>query len=820
VRALTPDELDVPLRFPSGDRALATELHAIFDRFPIAGYHFDQRGGDTAVTVTPGQGVDADDLLARLRRVVEPEFPHAALAIAEGEEGPRLSADPAIEVTVFWAGDSAAADDGARALGPLTPRRCGDLMVGGADADAVERVVDALGGGAAGGIGAIVVRGLQPESATRRLAVRAPTVAAATSPIHIEPSNCDGCGVCVDVCPTDCISLADAELAIDGADCISCHLCGEFCPSGALRPYANDDAIATGSMLSRILGLPTHSPTHPLTHSPTHPPTVVLGLATVTLMEHAAALLINGELVAAIEEERLVRERHYAFKAPGRPGASLASDPTLPLDASWPMRSIDAVLKMAGLTLDDVDAIALNGMPYRFRHSFSPTEIERAPRLLRSGRLFFVPHHLCHALSAFGMSDYERAWILTIDGRGDCETLAWYRAEGDEVRLLETVPFFPDRSFGGVFETITRILGFGSHGQGSTMALAALGEPSDDFSTCLSIDDEGSVTLSEWDAAHRFDAWARDREAPMDRRHRNLAASAQKALEETVVRFLEQRIGAVSDDPICVAGGVGLSCRMNGVIRRSLQPPAMLVPPGANDAGTAVGAAIAAHRELTGVLPRISGDHTYLGPGWDDAGIGRQLGQLRVPFESLGDVPAKTAELIASGRIVCWFQGRMEFGPRALGGRSILADPRRSALKTRLNRMKSRQPWRPFGPSILAGHQSVWFEDDWDSRFMLFAVNVREALREKIPVVVHDDGSTRPQVVHADCAPRYHAMITAFFERTGIPMVVNTSYNTGGEPIVMTPKQALKSFMKLGADCLVMGDALITREALLRRGRA
>jgi carbamoyltransferase len=412
------------------------------------------------------------------------------------------------------------------------------------------------------------------------------------------------------------------------------------------------------------------------------------------------------------------------------------------------------------------------------------------------------------------MTEWDSADLLVIDGHGDFETLSWYRADGDEIELTHATPFFPDKSVGGVFDTITQALGFGTHGQGSTMALAALGEPTEDFSDILSLREDGSLLLSEWTAMHRYASWRRTRDQPIEQRHRDLAASLQRALESTVRMFIEQR--RTPGAPLAIAGGVGLSCRMNGYLRRTLGIEAMEVPPAANDAGTAIGAALLADRELTGRLPRINAEHSYWGPAWSDEGVHRELSRFKIPHTRVDDISATAAELLAEGQVICWFQGRMEFGPRALGGRSILADPRRAELKDRVNLMKGRQAWRPFGPSILAGHEGEWFEDPWDSRFMLFAVNVRDDKREEIPMVVHDDGSTRPQAVHADTNPRYHALISAFHRATGVPMVVNTSFNTGGEAIVMTPRQAVASFVRLGADYLAIGDSLVSRNALRR----
>ena len=547
--------------------------------------------------------------------------------------------------------------------------------------------------------------------------------------------------------------------------------------------------------------------------------TVVLGLATVTLMEHSAALLIDGKLVAAIEQERLNRIRHFAWTRKGQPGASLASDPTVLLDEPWPQEAIDTVLKMAGIGRDQVDVVAMNGLPFRFRHSFTRDSIRRPPQVLRSNNVVFVPHHLCHAASAIGLSGLDNSWILTCDGRGDYETVSWWRAEGKDIELLDAVPFYPDASVGGVYETVTRVLGFGTHGQGSTMALAAYGEANVDLSDCMHVDEHGRAQFSEWIANNRFKTIARGRDMALKQEHKDLAASVQQALENAMLRYIETRLDGAALDNLCIAGGVGLNCRMNGQIRSRLAPRAMAVPPGSNDAGTAIGAALIAHRELTGTLPRLDPGHTYFGPAYSDKGIARKLEAMGLGFTIMDDVAEETAALLDQGKVVCWFQGRMEFGPRALGARSILGDPRKAQLKARMNKMKSRQGWRPFGPSILAGKQGDWFVEDWDSRFMLFAVTVRPEKRYKVPVVVHEDGSTRPQVVHRKYNPRYHDMIAAFERRTGVPMVINTSFNQGGEPIVQTPVQAIKSFAKMGGDALVLGNCLLRREGLQRRRR-
>jgi predicted NodU family carbamoyl transferase/NAD-dependent dihydropyrimidine dehydrogenase PreA subunit len=703
-------------------------------------------------------------------------------------------------------------------------------------------VLDALAG--------LSVDGLSLHAYSRPLLGRGRDHAADRRPLWLDESRCVGSGDCVRICPTQAITLQGepARPVIDEAACINCHLCAERCEVLALRPIVHEDAALPGPKLApeaaRLHGIRARKRPRALVGKLAEPPsglaaglaassaaaldrrapavisrkpTVVLGLATVTLMEHTAALLVDGKLVSAIEEERLVRERHYTWKHPERPGTSLSSDICLRLEEAFPPRAIDAVLRTANLTMADVDIVAVNGIPARFRKSFVGGGGWRPPPVLRANSVVFVPHHMSHAACVYGLSDYDDAWILSIDGRGDYETATVWRAEGHELEVIDAVPWLPDCSFGGVYETATRVLGFGTHGQGSTMALAALGEPTVDLSECMSLADDHRPVLSEWAAEKLMAPYTRGRDQELTDEHRNLAASMQRALETTVGDYLAHHAGDLRGHNLALCGGVALNCRMNGILRDRFEPRDMLVPPGANDAGTAIGAAFIGHRELTGELPRLDLGHTHVGPEWSDDAIVKALERMRVPFQRLRDVADQTAELIAAGKIVCWFQGPMEFGPRALGGRSILADPRREDLKPRLNEMKSREPWRPFGPSVLAGRQSDWFVQGWDSRYMLFAVDVRPEKREQIPVVVHYDGTSRPQVVHAEHHPRYHAMISAFERRTNVPMVVNTSFNRGGEPIVCNPAEALRSFSGLGADAIVLGNCLVRRDLLRRR---
>jgi carbamoyltransferase len=546
---------------------------------------------------------------------------------------------------------------------------------------------------------------------------------------------------------------------------------------------------------------------------------VVLGVASTTLQNHGAALLIDGEIVAAVQEERLRRRKQQGWHPPGQETDTVVSNPRIPLERSYPWRSINCVLDMAGITLDDVDCVAHNGIPQQFFESYDLHDPEAPPRTIRFGRNMFIPHHLAHAASAYRVSGMEDAFVFTVDGRGERETAAFFEVQDGHVRRVFDILCNEDSLIGGVYEYLTTILGFGHHGAGSTMGLSSMGKATMNLSPFLSAKSRSDYSIHDRGIRAAWGHLSRERNGPLYPQHKNLAASLQKALEDTVIRLIEDGLDGRACPRLALAGGVALNCRMNQVLREHFKVDEVFVQPAANDAGTALGAALEAHFEITGEARVEPMEHAYLGPSFSNEEIESALKTFGLEYRRTSDIASEVGDLLVDQKIVCWFQGGLEFGPRALGARSIVADPRTIEIKDRINVMKGRQSWRPLGPSVLSGHEGDWFEHPMHSPFMLFTLPVLPGKQGEIPAVLHVDGTTRPQSVSAHSNPRYHAMIDHFYKKTGIPMVVNTSFNTAFEPIVLAPEDAIASYLQLGADALAMGDFLVIRphEELLTR---
>lgn len=597
--------------------------------------------------------------------------------------------------------------------------------------------------------------------------------------------------------------------------------------------------------------------------------------------DSSAALVIDGRIAAAAEEERFTRVKHAK-----RP---------LPFSA-WelPFQAIDDCLRQAGLTLDEVDHVAYSFDPGEFlqgRHGNASTlslplepsannagpwespwdplfaayvsnapgqladgaplhlqaRLGRRPHKLRPYRFHFVNHHLCHQASAFLAAPrplFDHCAVMTLDGRGERATTSYGVYRNDRYEPLGEVVM--PHSLGMLYEQVTTHLGFlHSSDEYKVMALAALGQPryKDALQAQISWHGHGRYTIAPLDLAELFGP-ARQRGELLEQRHFDIAASLQAVLEGTVFKIATWLREVSGAQRLAMAGGVALNCVMNAALRDRGMFDAVWVQPAAGDAGTALGAALwvdarARHdagttREATpghaasevhghlpaagvGLAPRVGAmDHAYLGPSFEDAEIEALLQWAKLPYRRLDNVAETTAELLAGNAIIGWFQGRMEFGPRALGARSLLASPIDPGMQQRLNELKDREDFRPVAPAILAERLGEWFApaeaNQGRSPFMLFIYDVKEGQGARIPSACHTDRTARVQTVHRETNPRFHALLEAFERRTGVPVLVNTSFNVRGEPIVCTPKDAIEAFFSTPLDALVIGSFLVRKE--------
>ena len=576
--------------------------------------------------------------------------------------------------------------------------------------------------------------------------------------------------------------------------------------------------------------------------------TVILGLNAFH-GDAAAALVIDGVLVAAAEEERFNRVKHCA----GFPALATA----------W-------CLADAGLTAADIDHIAIGRDPRANLGAKVRRVLRNPPSLtfLRSrvanaaqvhdvkcrltealgvppgelrAELHHIEHHVAHASSAFRVSPFEEAAVLTVDGFGDYASTLLAHGSGTRLEVLDRV-LFP-HSLGLLYTSVTQWLGFPYYGdEGKIMGLAPYGDPErflpqlrrlihlDGPLFRLELDyfthhsrgvemtwDDGSPTVGRIfsPALEKLLGPARVPKSELTNDHEDVAAAVQRVLEEAylhLVRTVHERTGSTR---LCLAGGVALNAVANGMIRQRTPIEEVYVQPAAGDSGTAVGAAYQVWHTKLGQPRGFVMRHAYTGPGYDDAAYAEALAAAGLEGELLDDdaLFPFVAKRIAAGDVVGWFQGRMEFGPRALGHRSIVADPRRADMKAVLNaRIKQREPFRPFAPSLLAEAAGDWYEQDYTSPFMVMVYKTRPDKRALIPAVNHVDDTGRLQTVEREVAPRYYRLIEEFGKLTGVPILLNTSFNEN-EPIVTTPQDAVDCFMKTEMDLLVLGNRVVRRPA-------
>jgi carbamoyltransferase len=558
----------------------------------------------------------------------------------------------------------------------------------------------------------------------------------------------------------------------------------------------------------------------------------------------SACLVRDGVVLAAAEEERFTRVKHGK-----RP---------LPFTV-WqlPFHAIAYCLQEAGIGMREVDhvayaydpsvvlasredAIALPLEPSRAGVGWDAlglAYVVNAPRQLAAGtphhlrqlfagithagpfRWHFVEHHRAHEASAYLASPFDECAVLVMDGRGEraCTSYGLYR-RGDYRRLGQVD--FP-HSLGLLYEDVTSHLGFlHSSDEYKVMALAAYGRPTllDDFRALVRSSDGSYEVAAPADWSALLGPPRAPGTAPRQQ-HMDIACSLQAVLEETVLRLARWLRDETGASCLCMAGGVALNCVLNARLRASGLFSDIWVQPAAGDAGTALGAALLVDARERGDRTRSwTMEHAFLGPHYSDAAIEAQLREAGLAYCHPSDLVAACAELLARERVLGWFQGRMEFGPRALGGRSILASPLCARMQARLNQLKDREDFRPVAPAITEEAAADWFVGAAASPFMLFVARVRPERAARIAAVRHVDGTARVQTVNRARQPMFHALLEAFAARTGVPVLVNTSFNTRGEPIVCSPREALASFCTTAMDALAIGPYLVEKRAMLGGG--
>ncbi|MFH0937610.1 MAG: carbamoyltransferase C-terminal domain-containing protein [Candidatus Daviesbacteria bacterium] len=539
----------------------------------------------------------------------------------------------------------------------------------------------------------------------------------------------------------------------------------------------------------------------------------------------SAALLRNGELVAMVEEERFTRRKNAYGEVPHN--------------------AIAYCLDSQGIILDDVDVV---GIGWDFNRLFQNAG-RVAPSISDLAKMYFpkdkfqytqyprlelVPHHLAHAASTYFLSGFQDAGILIVDGQGENQSTSLYSARDNNIKLLAE---FPVRdSLGYFYEAVSQYIGLSASEPGKTMGLAGYGQPIYDFDLIKLLPAGYQINLDlnapqteidqQKDAA---DAWSEYlqqkfgipnepsysynpllgrliRNVVLGQNQMDIAASAQRSLELValhLVNYLRQSAGSKN---LCIAGGVGLNCSMNGRIVRERLFDNVFIPPFVNDAGVAVGAACYLSDKSIKQLT-----HAYLGPEFNNGQIQDVLHLLGIGFQHFDDISDVVARLVSSRNVVSWFQGRMEIGPRALGNRSILADPTSADNHIKVNQLKNREQWRPLAPSFLAEDMNEFIEYGEYSPFMIKAFATKEDKQARVPAVVHVDGTMRPQSVDMSVNSLYYSLIVKMKNYTGVPAILNTSFNQDSEPIVCSPLDAVRSFFSSGSNYLAIGDFLVSK---------
>jgi carbamoyltransferase len=576
--------------------------------------------------------------------------------------------------------------------------------------------------------------------------------------------------------------------------------------------------------------------------------------------DSAACLVRDGRILAAAQEERFSRKKHD-FRFPASASRYCLEEAGISADGleavvfyDKPFQKFDRLLETYASYAPSGIASFLKAMPLWLKQKLHIPDIV-AKEIGFKGKVLFTEHHQSHAASAFFPSPYERAAIMTIDGVGEWSTTTLGVGEGNAIRLLQEIRF--PHSLGLLYSAFTYYTGFRvNSGEYKVMGLAPYGDPKyvdAILDHIIDLREDGSFRLDQryfnycsglTMTSRRFHKLLggppRQPESPVTQREMDLARSIQVVTEEVMLRMAKHLHETTGEKNLCLAGGVALNCVGNGRILRESPFENLWIQPAAGDAGGALGAALQTWHQYHD-QPRVVGQGdsqsgSYLGPEFSNDEIATFLRESAAPAKTLADddeLCAHVAQLIEEGKVVGWFQGRMEFGPRALGARSILGDPRNRDMQTTMNlKIKYRESFRPFAPCVLRERVSEWFEHDTDSPYMLLVAPVSakrcrtltdedkkkqglerlKVIRSEVPAITHVDNSARVQTVHEETNPRFARLLRAWEQRTGCPVLINTSFNVRGEPIVCSPEDAYRCFLRTEMDVLVLGNHVLRKE--------
>ena len=551
--------------------------------------------------------------------------------------------------------------------------------------------------------------------------------------------------------------------------------------------------------------------------------------------DSAASIIKNGEIIACAAEERFVGVKHTG---------------------EFPYNAVNFCLKEANIGIEQVDHVAFYWKPYkglvrRLLHiiGFFPSSLSlityrggRWKKIKNVNKEFyekfakgkdckykfhFVEHHLAHAAGTFYVSKFKKAAILTIDGAGEIASTLMAVGDGNKIKKIKEI-YYP-HSLGNLYSSFTQYLGFRAHnGEGKVMGLAPYGKPKyqKEFKNVLKVNiKKGTFKLNLKYFQHHLGKEPRyseklpelfgpprEKDGDFQEYHKDVAATLQKSLEDCAVHLANYLYKKTGIDNLCLNGGVTLNSVMNTRILNESPFKNMFIQPAATDDGASLGAALWVYHNTLKKERKFEMKHVFYGTHYSNEEIEKVLKEKKLKYEFYKDIEKITAKYLAEGKIIGWFQGRMEFGPRSLGCRSIICDPRRSEMKDILNsKVKHREGFRPFAPSILEEHLKEYFDSDYPSPFMLLVYGVKKEKQKVIPAITHVDGTGRVQSVSKDAFPQYYNLINEFYKITKVPVILNTSFNIRGEPIIDTPQQAIKMFLKEGIDILALNNFLIIK---------